>query len=72
MATADLSAIEQSCSSCSPQGSDASNSFYLTSTRSNPLNQHNCVPPAVPGSWVSGAKEKPSAQSSSPSTPAAP
>ena len=70
MATADLSAIVQSCSYCCPPDSDAKNSCYLTSTRPNPLNQHNCVTPAVPGSWVFAARGKPSAQSSSPSTPA--
>ena len=62
----------RSCSYCCLRRSDASNLCYLTSTRSNRPNQRNCVPPAAPGSWVFGAKEEPSAWSSSPSTHAVP
>ena len=63
MATADPSEIVPSCSCRCPPDSDASNSYYLTSIRFNPLNQRNCVPPTVPASWVSGARDKLSAQS---------
>ena len=72
MATADLTVIVPSCSYCCPQDSDAKNSCYSTSTRSNRSNQHCCVLPAAPGSWVFGAKGKPSEQCSCPSTPAVP
>ena len=68
VATADLSEIVPSCSYCCPQDSAAKNLCCLTSTRSNRLNQHSCIPPAVPGSWVFGARGNPSAPYFCPST----
>ena len=47
MATADLSAIVQSCSRCCQPDSDASRSYSLTSTRFNPLNQRGDLRPVT-------------------------